>query len=65
MTENQWRNFYFGLIGFFTGALAGTVSALLMAPQTGEKTREMLSKKGIEGTKSAKNAALRLMKRSA
>ena len=34
--------------GFLLGGLIGSAVALLMAPQTGEETREMLKEKGTE-----------------
>lgn len=34
--------------GFFVGALIGGATALLLAPQSGEETREQLREKGIE-----------------
>lgn len=36
------------LIGFIIGGLAGAVSALLLAPQSGEETRTVLREKAIE-----------------
>ena len=36
------------LAGFVVGALAGGVAALLLAPQSGEDTREALLDRGIE-----------------
>jgi len=34
--------------GFFVGALIGGATALLLAPQSGEETRDQLREKGIE-----------------
>jgi gas vesicle protein len=34
--------------GFFIGGLIGAVTALLLAPQSGEETRKQISDKGIE-----------------
>lgn len=36
------------LVGFLVGAVAGGVTALLMAPQSGEETRTMIRDKSIE-----------------
>jgi gas vesicle protein len=36
------------LSGFFIGGLIGAVTALLVAPQSGEQTREMIREKGTE-----------------
>ncbi len=36
------------LIGFIIGGLAGAVSALLLAPQSGEETRTVIREKAIE-----------------
>jgi gas vesicle protein len=36
------------LAGVFFGALAGVVTALLLAPQSGEETRRQIREKGIE-----------------
>lgn len=36
------------LIGFIIGGLTGAVSALLMAPQSGEETRTIIREKAIE-----------------
>ena len=36
------------LIGFVVGGLAGAVTALLMAPQSGIETRELIREKSIE-----------------
>ena len=35
-------------LGLFTGALAGGIAALLLAPQSGEETRKFISEKGVE-----------------
>lgn len=47
MTE---RNDGFGafLAGFFIGGLTGAITALLLAPQSGEETREAIKTKSIE-----------------
>jgi gas vesicle protein len=36
------------LVGFLVGAVAGGVTALLMAPQSGEETRTLIRDKSIE-----------------
>jgi gas vesicle protein len=36
------------LIGFIVGGLTGAVTALLLAPQSGEETREIIKEKAIE-----------------
>jgi gas vesicle protein len=36
------------LIGFVVGGLAGAVTALLIAPQSGEETRALIKEKSIE-----------------
>lgn len=35
-------------IGLLAGALAGVVATLLLAPQSGEKTRTQIREKGVE-----------------
>ena len=44
------------MIAFVVGALAGAAVALLMAPASGEETREFLGKKAREGTDKAREA---------
>ena len=41
-------NFGSFLMGFTVGALAGAIVSLLMAPQSGEETRQVLNEKAIE-----------------
>ena len=41
-------NFGSFLMGFTVGALAGAIVSLLMAPQTGEETRQVIKEKAIE-----------------
>jgi gas vesicle protein len=36
------------LIGFIVGGLTGVMAALLLAPQSGEETREIIREKAIE-----------------
>lgn len=46
-----------GYLGwFFLGALAGAATALLLAPQTGKETRELLLEKGGELAQKAQEA---------
>jgi gas vesicle protein len=45
--RDGWNAGYF-LSGMFIGGLAGAVTALLVAPQSGEETREMIRDKGVE-----------------
>ena len=44
------------MIAFVVGALAGAAVALLLAPASGEETREYLGKKAREGTDKAREA---------
>ena len=46
MSENN--NFGLFVLGFTVGALAGAVTSLLLAPQSGEDTRQMIKEKAIE-----------------
>ena len=41
-------NFGSFLMGFTVGALAGAIVSLLMAPQSGEETRQVIKEKAIE-----------------
>lgn len=41
-------DFGFFVVGFFVGALAGAMTALLMAPQSGEETRALIHDKSVE-----------------
>lgn len=41
-------NFGSFLMGFTVGALAGAIVSLLMAPQTGEETRQVIKEKAIK-----------------
>jgi len=36
------------VMGFFIGALAGGITALLLAPQSGEETRKVIKEKSVE-----------------
>jgi len=36
------------LVGFIVGGVSGALTALLLAPQTGEETRTMIKDKAIE-----------------
>ncbi|HET9912320.1 MAG TPA: YtxH domain-containing protein [Anaerolineales bacterium] len=47
--ENQKHKYIFGvLVGMLIGSLAGAVTMLLLAPQSGKDTRMQIQKKGIE-----------------
>ena len=54
MTHEIQANKYSGnnvagvLVGMLVGGLAGAVTMLLLAPQTGEETRKRIQQKGIE-----------------
>lgn len=51
MNENQSGRFtnIFGILaGFLIGSLAGAVTMLLLAPQSGKDTRKQIGQKGIE-----------------
>lgn len=41
-------NFGSFVMGFTVGALAGAIASLLLAPQTGEETRQVIKEKAIE-----------------
>ena len=43
-TSNAWNV----LFGMLVGAIAGAVTMLLLAPQSGKETRKQIQKKGIE-----------------
>jgi gas vesicle protein len=45
------------LSGFFIGGLVGSITALLLAPQSGEETRDVIKTKGIELRDRAKASA--------
>ena len=46
-TRNGWNAGYF-LSGMFIGGLIGAATALLVAPQSGEETRDTIRDKGVE-----------------
>ena len=52
MTRKQKSNF---VLGTLIGGLVGSVAALLMAPQSGEKTQEMILQKGEDLRQEADN----------
>jgi gas vesicle protein len=52
------------LVGFLVGAVAGGVTALLMAPQSGEETRTMIRDKSIELRDKASVTAEEAMQRA-
>jgi gas vesicle protein len=47
------------LIAFVLGAIAGAATALLLAPQSGEETRRLISEKARESKDKASEAARR------
>jgi gas vesicle protein len=47
------------VVAFSIGALVGAVAALLLAPASGQETREFLSEKAKEGKEKAAEAAKR------
>ena len=46
--EHRKSNFFSVLVGMLIGSLAGAVTMLLLAPQSGEDTRSKIQEKGIE-----------------
>ena len=46
--ENKSKNILGVLVGMLIGGLAGAVTMLLMAPQSGKRTRKQIQQKGIE-----------------
>lgn len=48
MTDRGNSDFGSFVSGFLMGGLIGSAVALLMAPQSGEETREILKEKGVE-----------------
>jgi len=48
MSNNKSNEFGAFLIGFLFGGLVGAVTALLMAPKSGEETRALIQEKSIE-----------------
>lgn len=46
--EHRKSNFFSVLVGMPIGSLAGAVTMLLLAPQSGEDTRTQIQEKGIE-----------------
>ena len=47
-TEHRSNNTFGVLVGMLIGSLAGAVTMLLLAPQSGEETRTQIQEKGIE-----------------
>ena len=45
---SQDNNFGSFVMGFTVGALAGAIASLLLAPQTGEETRQVIKEKAFE-----------------
>lgn len=50
--------------GFVVGALVGAAAALLMAPQSGEETRDLIRDKGIELREQADELSAEARKRA-
>lgn len=47
-TQYHTNNVLSGFAGLLVGVLAGAVTMLLLAPQSGQETRKQLQEKGIE-----------------
>lgn len=62
MTDNN--DFGAFVIGFLVGGLAGAVTALLLAPQSGEDTRTMVKSKAIELRDQAEKTAEETMSKA-
>jgi gas vesicle protein len=45
---SEQKNFGAFLMGFVIGSLAGAITSLLLAPQTGEETRQIIKDRAIE-----------------
>ncbi|HQK42742.1 MAG TPA: YtxH domain-containing protein [Anaerolineaceae bacterium] len=45
---SESNNFGSFVMGFVVGALSGAIASLLLAPQTGEETRQLIKDKTIE-----------------
>ena len=45
---SESNNFGSFVMGFVVGALSGAIASLLMAPQTGDETRQLIKDKTIE-----------------
>lgn len=54
-------DFGFFVVGFFVGALAGAVTALLIAPQSGEETRAIIRDKSTATVEEARLRANELI----
>lgn len=46
--ESRGNNVFGVLVGLFVGSVAGATAMLLLAPQSGEKTRAQLQEKGTQ-----------------
>jgi gas vesicle protein len=57
MAQNQGIGASGVLLAFMVGATVGAAAALLLAPATGEETREYLGKRAREGRDRAADAA--------
>ena len=45
---SEQKNFGAFLMGFVIGSLSGAIASLLLAPQTGEETRQIIKDRAIE-----------------
>jgi gas vesicle protein len=65
MTEDRDDLNFLGALGLLTvGALVGAAAALLLAPKTGEETRELLREKGTDWARQARERGSELAKRA-
>jgi gas vesicle protein len=48
MNMSEQKNFGAFLMGFVIGSLSGAIASLLLAPQTGEETRQIIKDRAIE-----------------
>lgn len=65
MTEDRDDLNFLGALGLLAvGALIGAGAALLLAPKTGEETRELLREKGTDWARQARERGSELAKRA-
>ena len=65
MTEDRDDLNFLGALGLLTvGSLVGAAAALLLAPKTGEETRELLREKGTDWARQARERGSELAKRA-
>jgi gas vesicle protein len=48
MNMSEQKNFGAFVMGFVIGSLSGAIASLLLAPQTGEETRQIIKDRAIE-----------------